>query len=740
MPRQLLRADDTQERQNQKLLQICQVLMNRLEYESDQSGRNLAQFEHAAILEEQQKRHNSELQAILDKLNHTNLDLAAAKQKAELTKRNLSEAIEAFSQGFGLFDNNDILIMKNSRFCDSFPDIKNSIHAGMNVTDFVDTLSRSQYLNTLHDNRRASWARKRMQEYAKSNMTRTVQLIADRWIRINQHKTSSQNTVILQTDVTDIMRLQALERDKLVDSQVKLIQATLEHLSDGICIFDSDLRLVGWNQRLVRILGGDETDFRVGIDFETLYDRVRPDFDRGDDRWAKEIRSWVLNKANRSALKLEVEAEAGQVYSVLGQSMPDEGLLISLRDITAERTISKTLVRNNEMLEQRVEERTTELEIALKDAKRANASKTRFVAAASHDVLQPLSAAKLFLDSLEKATLSQQTQLVINKTQDALQSVESILEALLDISKLESVREALDVGSIELGPVLARMKNEFAPRALAKDLEFSLVPCAGRVVTDAGLFQRILRNLISNAIRYTDSGKILVGARRDGANLRIEVHDTGRGIPSEQQTKVFSEFYRMDAAASAAEGMGLGLAIVERACQRLEHPLGMKSEPGKGSTFHFTVPLSGWTPNTNLTHGKAGAVPKPNPGLVLLLVENDAQLRPAISLFLRKWKVDVIEASCADEAEGLLDELQIVPDAFLIDYQLDSKTNGLKLALNLRKRCGIVPTCIISADRSDDLLAQCSASELDLIHKPIEPSVFQRFLASAWEAQAMARY
>ncbi|MEO9572945.1 MAG: PAS-domain containing protein [Roseobacter sp.] len=738
MRSQLLRPDDTLERQSDKLLQICEVLMNRLEYESDQSGRNLAQFEHAAILEEQQKQHNSKLQAVLRKLNHTNIDLEAAKQKVELTKRDLSEAIEAFSQGFGLFDHNDILVMKNSRFCENFPDVKDSIDAGMNVTDFIDILSTSHYFHALHPKRRATWARKRKQDYAKQNLTRTFQLSADRWIRINQHKTSSRSTVILQTDVTDIVKLQALERDKLVDSQVQLIHATLDHLSDGICIFDSDLRLVGWNQRLIRILGGDETDFRVGTNFDTLYGRVRPDFDKGNDRWAKEIRSWVLNENKRHPLKLEVQGDAGQVYYVNGRSMPDEGLLISLRDITAERTVSKNLVRNNEILEHRVEERTIELEIALKDAKTANASKTRFVAAASHDVLQPLSAAKLFLDSLEKATLSRQTQLVLNKTQDALQSVESILEALLDISKLESDRETLDVGSIELGPLLNRMRNEFAPKAAAKNLKFSLVQCMGHVITDAGLFQRILRNLISNAIRYTDSGKILVGARRDSSNLRIEVHDTGRGIPTDQQTKVFSEFYRLDTAASAAEGMGLGLAIVERACQRLGHPLGMESEVGKGTKFHFTVPISDTALDNESTQRKGGGTPKLTPGLVVLLVENDAQLRPAISLFLKKWKVGVIEACCADEAHELLDELQFVPDAFLIDYKLDNKTSGLDLALNLRTRFGVIPTCIMSANRSEELVAQCLAAELDLIHKPIEPSVFQSFLSSAWEAQALA--
>jgi signal transduction histidine kinase/CheY-like chemotaxis protein len=408
--------------------------------------------------------------------------------------------------------------------------------------------------------------------------------------------------------------------------------------------------------------------------------------------------------------------------------MPDGGFLISLTDVTAQRESAKTLARTNEVLERRVADRTLELQSAMETAKRANASKSRFVAAASHDVLQPLSAAKLFLASIDKTALPDQIDTVINKTQDALNSVEGILGALLELSKLEIDENALDVGHIGLGPIFLRMANEFAPSAAAKGLKFSLVPCQSVVRTDAEFLQRILRNLISNAIRYTEQGRILIGARRVGCNLRIEVHDTGSGIPLDEQTAIFREFYRSGTAASAAQGIGLGLAIVERACQRLGHPLGLRSEVGKGTVFHFTLPLSDGASRAELNRNPLGSEPKLAEGLVVMIVEHDEAHRRALSLFLEKWNVSALAVGSADEAERLLHDIQITPDSFLVGYQLDKKADGLELASRLKARFGNIPIGILSANRSSNLTDRCKKAGLTVLHKPIEPSALGVFL------------
>ena len=234
--------------------------------------------------------------------------------------------------------------------------------------------------------------------------------------------------------------------------------------------------------------------------------------------------------------------------------------------MSSERDAVKAFQIANETLEQRVLDRTLELEDALSDAERANASKTRFVAAASHDLLQPLSAAKLYFASIENSSVPDETKEIIVKATRALGSVEGILEALLDISKLDSGRIALDVRPVSLRKLLKQLGEELAPLAKQKGLSLRIIPADLTVISDNTYLRRILQNLIVNAIRYTDSGKVLVGVRKNGGSASIQVWDTGPGIPEDKQEVIFGEFQRLNASASAAEGMGLGLAIVERAC------------------------------------------------------------------------------------------------------------------------------------------------------------------------------
>jgi len=244
-------------------------------------------------------------------------------------------------------------------------------------------------------------------------------------------------------------------------------------------------------------------------------------------------------------------------------------------------------------LEDQVIARTLDLKEALAAAGRANASRSRFVAAASHDLLQPLSAAKLFIASIDYETVNPAAREALHKAQNALGQVEGILGALLDISRLEIGPLAVSVGVVALDQVLGPLRDEFAAIASARGLRLRVMPCAARVVTDPAYLRRILQNLIGNAVRYTDRGRVLVGARRQGATLRLEVRDTGPGIPEAEQGNIFKEFHRLNARASAAEGMGLGLAIVERACAALGHPLALHSVPGRGSTFTVDLPLAG---------------------------------------------------------------------------------------------------------------------------------------------------
>lgn len=252
------------------------------------------------------------------------------------------------------------------------------------------------------------------------------------------------------------------------------------------------------------------------------------------------------------------------------------------------------------MLEDQVIARTLDLKAALASAERANASRSRFVAAASHDLLQPLSAAKLFIASIGDEAVPPAARAALHKAQNALGQVEGILGALLDISRLESGPLAVSVGVVALDQVLGPLSDEFTAIASAKGVALRVMPCELRVVTDPAYLRRILQNLIGNAVRYTDRGRVLVGARRRGGTLRLEVRDTGPGIPEAEQGNIFKEFHRLNARASASEGMGLGLAIVERACAALNHPLALRSEVGRGTTFAVDLPLAGAVPLTTM--------------------------------------------------------------------------------------------------------------------------------------------
>jgi len=416
------------------------------------------------------------------------------------------------------------------------------------------------------------------------------------------------------------------------------------------------------------------------------------------------------------------------IMDVFAQAMPDGGFVMSFTDVTAERAAIEALSRANETLEARVMDRTLELEDALAHAERANASRSRFVAAASHDLLQPLSAAKLFISSVPEEGLAPEARMALDKAQNALLSVEGILGALLDISKLESGRAAVSVGPVPLHRLLSQLNDEFGAIAQAKGLRLTVIPSRLTVTSDAAYLRRILQNLIGNAIRYTDRGRVLVGIRRKGAMVRIEVRDTGPGIPEEEQDNIFKEFHRLNARASASEGMGLGLAIVERACALLGHPLGLTSDIGRGTCFMVQVPKSD---GVALADGPRAA-PQPRPSMqnrIVFLVENDGDLRRAMGLLLEKWGISVLDAPSGEEALDLIEELGILPDCFIVDYNLGDGMDGLRFLAEMRARHGAVPARIVTADRRPELRAACAEAGLGLMIKPLDPRALESFIA-----------
>ncbi|MBV2360920.1 PAS-domain containing protein [Thalassococcus sp. CAU 1522] len=720
---------DSLERQNEKLIKIASALMDRVEFGATQSGQAYAQFERAALLEKRVRERTLELERTLDLLHDSNAQLSRANQAAEAARRNLADAIETVSEGFALFDPDDILVMCNSRFCRDFRDTATDLRPGLPFSGYVDRISRSRYLALPSGQTPESWAEQRNRRHKDQHVLFNVALTHDRWLQVSEHRTTNGGTVILQTDVTDLVRIERQERDRLRDKQTRMIRATLDHLNQGVAVFDDGARLVGWNQKIGSLLSVPARRMQIGASFAALVDQLDDAvaFTRGIDRDG--FRRWAAQDGPRAAISFEVRKGDRMILHIFGRGMPDGGFVISCTDVTAEREAAAKLYEMNEILEARVMERTLELEDALSAAERANASKSRFVAAASHDLLQPLSAAKLFVSSLGDRCADPSDAAVLAKAESALTSAEQIIDALLDISKLDGDGVQFDIRPVALRDILRPLRDEMEVLAARKGLRFDVVESSLKVESDPAYLRRVVQNLLANAIRYTQSGRVLVGVRRNGGSARIEVWDTGPGIAEEHQSAIFEEFRRLDERASTNDGLGLGLAIVERACARLGHPLGLWSELGKGSCFMVGLPIAGLAdPVSAAANRRARPSGLAQSGLIVLLVENDPAMRRAISILLESWDVNVIEAETADDAMDLLADLEIAPDALLLDYQLGAGDTGLVLYDRIAARLGPLPCAMISADRSTQLRNACKALGLELHAKPIDRHRLGQFL------------
>jgi signal transduction histidine kinase/CheY-like chemotaxis protein len=727
----LINPADSAERRAAKLLTIAEALMRRVEQATDDSGAAYAQFQRAALLEDQVRERTHDLGRALDLLNESNARLAEAMREAETARQNLSSAIETVQEGFALFDRQDHLVMCNSRFAMHMADVHARLRPGLAFEDYVAMVSRSPYLALPEGENGQDWALGRMRRHKDRHVIFNVRMAGDHWVQVSEHRTADGGTVILQTDVTDIIRAERHERGKLLDDQARVIRATLDHINQGVSIFDAEARLVGWNQRLGALLSLPMGRLRIGASFESLFSRFRSEMQFASGMTVGRLTDWVRSAQDLPPLEFEVRRGEELILDVFAQGMPDGGFVLSFTDVTAERAALEALSRANETLEARVMDRTLELEDALAHAERANASRSRFVAAASHDLLQPLSAAKLFISSIGSGALDTGAQVALEKAQNALISVEGILDALLDISKLESGKAAVSVGAVHLDRLLRTLSEEFAPIAAAKGLCLRVIPSGAVVESDPAYLRRILQNLIGNAIRYTTTGRVLVGVRRRPGVVRLEVWDTGPGIPEEAQNDIFKEFHRLNARASASEGMGLGLAIVERACALLGHPLGLNSVVGRGTCFMLQVPLSeagaGLPPPVQLPERRGGQTLAADK--IAFLVENDADLRRALGLLLEKWGMTVLETASGEEALALIEEIGILPDIFLVDHQLGEGMTGVGFLARIRAEHGPVPARLITANRGWEVRAAATAAGIEVLYKPIDPRALEAVIA-----------
>jgi CheY-like chemotaxis protein len=376
------------------------------------------------------------------------------------------------------------------------------------------------------------------------------------------------------------------------------------------------------------------------------------------------------------------------------------------------------------------------LERAKAEADDANVSKTRFVAAASHDILQPLNAARLYVTSLsERRQRSGEDADLVANIDASLEAVEEIFAALLDISRLDTGAMKPEMADFRIDELLARLDVEFAPLAREKRLDLRFMPCAITVRSDRRLLRRLLQNFVSNAIKYTPAGRVLVGCRRRGDKLRIDVYDTGIGIPHSKRRAVFKEFHRLDQGARVARGVGLGLSIVERIARVLDCEVALQSAVSRGSHFSLEVPRAAAAaePAVQPLRLNAGRLT----GTVALCIDNDRSILDGMEKLLGGWGCRVLTAADLAEALAALDASGLEPDGLLVDYHLDGG-NGVAAIAELRRRVGRhVPAIVITADHSLHVREEAQAEGAHLLNKPLKPASL-RALITQWRVQRVA--
>ena len=873
----LLPANDetvTLRREVEKLREINRALMKHVEHSLDLQGNAYHLFQAAVLLDRLVKERTQELEQAMEAVASSNRELNEALVVGLTAQNRLRDAIDSISEGFAIFDPEDRLVLCNQRFMSFWPSPAVEIRPGATFEELIKVATGDGLIATPEDVTPEQWLADRLRQRdatRRFGSSRWVYALSDgRWIQVNDRVSLEGGIASVYTDITDIKDAERLERERALAERSLHLQATLESMSIGVAVFDSEQRLVTANRRYGELL---ELPPQLVTPGATLYS-----FQRFNDlREVSELGTASLIVTANASTPAEVSVN-GRWFAIKRDPMPDGGFVISyaeiterrlaeealhdteqrirlfanavptmmsyideqehyqfvnrayrttfgrngkqilgralrtvlgeaehayrrpyidralrgstvvfdltlpsadgeprfglatyvphrdqkgkvigffalIQDITERRRAQRILEAAKEELERRVYERTAslqqlnetllsevverrriagELQKAKVEAERANASKTQFLADASHDLLQPLNAARLFVSALQDRTLPDELPPLIGRVDHALANVEDILNILLDISKLDAGKVAASIRRVPLAALMQSLRNEIAPLAERGGIDFRCIPCSLSVTTDVRLLRRLLQNLLTNACRYTPSGRILFGARRRGDHVELEVADSGIGIPKEKLGEIFEEFQRLTDLGGGKKGYGLGLAIVRRISRLLNHPVKVRSEPGRGSAFSVLVPLAPDTTEVIDLPPRESAPSAAVHGVNVLVVENEPSVLQGMASLLETWGCRL--AAAPDEASALtaLDGAKAPPDIVLVDYHLDDNCLGTDVIAAIRARLGReVPAAVITADRSVEiqhLVQEMPATTL--LIKPIKPAKLRALVAS----------
>lgn len=535
-----------------------------------------------------------------------------------------------------------------------------------------------------------------------------------------------------------------------------LLRASLENLEQGISVVDKDLRLIVWNTRYVQMFEYPSELVAEGRPIEQLIRYNAEHGECGPGEVEELVERRLLHLRQQKPHYFERYRSDGKVIAMHGNPLPGGGYVTSFTDVTAHKNLVKALQEANEHLEERVAERTRELmaanealrseiaarvrieedlRLAKQAADRANVGKTKFLAAASHDLMQPLNAAGLFASALGQQLQDENQRVLIDNIVSSLDAAETFLSSMLEASRLDAGAVKIEKSALSLEQLLETLARECDQIAQSRNLDFRVVSSRLNVCSHKQMLRRILQNFLSNALRYTRAGRVLLGARRRGTSVELQVWDSGPGIPSDKLEEIFQEFHRLersDEILSHERGIGLGLAISDRMAKLLGHEIRVRSWPGKGSMFSVLVPVA----------ADAQVMPEPDvqawrqvgelSGRRVLCVDNDPSVLEAMAAILGGWHCTVLLAQDFDSALRQIAQVGLA-DVMLVDYQLDGDV-GTELMDRLKKTLKkSIPGIVVSASNTPEVRNDTQRRGYLFLPKPLKPAALRAIMSSVLE-------
>jgi Na+/proline symporter/signal transduction histidine kinase len=604
---------------------------------------------------------------------------------------------------------------------------------------FVDKSTADGLVNFTKNNDKTGKKNGKAIEYTRLQLSGVLGSASTRMVM----KAASTSQEMPLEDVVSIVD----EANQMFRFNRELLQSGVENIEQGISVIDADMRLVAWNQRYIQLLDYPEGFVNAGKPVEALlrYNIAKGIISSADaDTESEELIARRIEHMRMGHNHYyQRTMPNGIVLEIRGQSMPGGGFVSTFSDITAHIEAEKALKKANESLEKRVEERTQELRFAKAEAEAANSSKTRFLAAASHDLMQPFNALSLFTSMLKKKVANDELAQLANNIDDSLNVVEALLSDLVEISRLDNNSESIEKNHFALDELLIPLKNEFTVLAEQDDISFSYQRSSTWVNSDKRMLRRIIQNFLSNAIHYCDdkqdkksgiTNKIVLGVRHVQGGVRIEVWDNGPGIAPDKQQTIFQEFERLEQNREIP-GLGLGLAIAERMASLLGLKISLRSTIDKGTCFSIEVPRTQQNSKeltgklTHTTRNKVETSSDDFANMAVLVIDNDALMLTAISTQLRDWGCQVFTAKDKNSLKQVTNTMQQPAHFIVADYHLDNDENGVDLVTNLLGDKSWQSPCVIcSADPSEQVRQHTSDANFLFLRKPVKALALKRII------------